>query len=167
MQLMLATLKKKGYLLFTLVLMVAFTALYVFLDLRQGGTHNTMLNTHTVTPKYLGEHFGWLYKTQCPEASKWYSESPHENWKHLGTDDGWVPIDMNDRGDVVGWAWIDSISRPWIRFYSGKVVLLPYIIEHHTTPSSINNVGQIVGTATADHGWHVILWQPEVGDLLK
>ena len=63
MQLMLATLKKKGYLLFTLVLTVAFTALYVFFDLRQGGTHNTMLNTHTVTPQYLGEHFGWLYIT--------------------------------------------------------------------------------------------------------
>src|SRR6266852_3877951 len=61
MQLMLATLKKKGYLFFTLVLTVAFAALYVFLDLRQGGTHNTMLNTHTVTPQYLGDHFGLLY----------------------------------------------------------------------------------------------------------
>ena len=61
MQLILATLKKKGYLLLTLVLTIIFTALYVFLDLRQGGTHNTMLNTHTVTPQYLGAHFGLLY----------------------------------------------------------------------------------------------------------
>ena len=66
---------------------------------------------------------------------------PGEDWTHLGTDDGWVPIDMNDKGDVVGWAWIDKIQRPWIRFSSGKIVLLPYVIEHHTIPSSINNVG--------------------------
>ncbi len=85
---------------------------------------------------------------------------PGDNWERLGTDDGWAPISMNDRGDVVGIVSIDSIQRPWIRFFSGEVILLPYIIEHHTAPSSINNIGQIVGTAVADHGSHAILWQP-------
>lgn len=84
---------------------------------------------------------------------------PGEDWARLGTDQGWVPIGMNDRGDVVGWAWIGRIQRPWIRFSSGKIDLLPYVTEHHTTPSSINNVGQIVGTASADHGAHALLWR--------
>lgn len=61
MQLILATLKKKNYLLLTLVLTLVFASLYTFLDLRQGGTRNNMLNTHTVTPQYLGAHFGTLY----------------------------------------------------------------------------------------------------------
>src|SRR5436305_5728013 len=61
MQLILATLKKKEYLFFTLALTIVFASFYTFLDLRQGGTHNTMLNLHTVTPQYLGNHAGPLY----------------------------------------------------------------------------------------------------------
>jgi hypothetical protein len=83
---------------------------------------------------------------------------PGCNWKRLGTRDGWEPLDMNNRGEVIGRGMIDSLFRPWLRRPTGEVVLLPYLSDHHTYLTSINNRGQIVGSANADRCSHAILW---------
>jgi hypothetical protein len=89
---------------------------------------------------------------------------PGEQWQRLGTDVGWAPIDMNNRGDVVGMVTIDRLQRPWLRLTSGEIRLLPYVREHHSTPAAINDAGEIVGSAGADHGAHTLLWRPQPSD---
>jgi uncharacterized membrane protein len=84
---------------------------------------------------------------------------PGGDWERLGTNDAWEPIDINDQGDVIGWAWVDRLQRPWLRLASGQIIWLPYVIEHHTTPKAINNNGQIIGSAVSDHGQHAVIWQ--------
>lgn len=84
---------------------------------------------------------------------------PGGPWERLGTADGWRPADMNNRKEVVGWAIIDHLDVPWLRRPNGEVFMLPYLREHNTIPAAINNAGQIVGHAGADHGSHAILWQ--------
>lgn len=84
---------------------------------------------------------------------------PAGNWQRLGTEDGWSPVDINNSGDVVGRVQIDGIDRPWLRLSTGQLILLPYLVNHNTIPTSINNVGKIVGASHADHGSHAILWQ--------
>ena len=84
---------------------------------------------------------------------------PGGNWERLGTADAWVPVAINNGGDVVGWARIDGIMRPWLRPSSGGIVLLPHVIEHQTFPSAIDDAGHVVGSATADHGMHAVIWQ--------
>ena len=84
---------------------------------------------------------------------------PGGDWERLGIDDGWEALDINNQGDVIGWAWVDRIQRPWLRLASGQIIWLPYVIEHHTIPKAINNYGQIIGSAVADHGQHAVIWQ--------
>jgi hypothetical protein len=83
---------------------------------------------------------------------------PGGRWERLGTDDGWVPVDINNSGDVIGWVTIEGLIRPWLRHSTGKIILLPYASDHNTTPAAINNLGQIVGAASADHRSHAMLW---------
>jgi uncharacterized membrane protein len=83
---------------------------------------------------------------------------PGDRWERLGTNDAWVPIDMNNAGDVVGWAWVDDLQRPWLRRVPGQITWLPYVIEHHTIPAAINDSGHTVGLASADHGSHAVIW---------
>ncbi len=84
---------------------------------------------------------------------------PGGDWERLGIDESWEALDINNQGDVIGWAWVDRIQRPWLRLASGQIIWLPYVIEHHTTPRAINNHGQIIGSAVADHGQHAVIWQ--------
>lgn len=84
---------------------------------------------------------------------------PGGDWERLGIDDGWEALDINNQGDVIGWAWVDRIQRPWLRLASGQIIWLPYVIEHNTIPKAINNYGQIIGSAVADHGQHAVIWQ--------
>jgi hypothetical protein len=83
---------------------------------------------------------------------------PGGKWERLGTDDGWIPVDINNRGDVIGRAMIDRIDRPWLRGTTGQIVMLPYITNHHAMPIAINNAGQIIGRVAADHGSHATIW---------
>jgi uncharacterized membrane protein len=83
---------------------------------------------------------------------------PDGRWERLGTEDGWIPVDINNKGEVVGRVMIDRLECPWLHRPTGQTILLPYISNHHTTPKAINNLGQIVGSAGADHGSHVLLW---------
>ncbi len=83
---------------------------------------------------------------------------PGDRWERLGTDDNWAPVDMNNKGEVVGRVTIDRIDRPWLHRPTDETILLPYITDHHTTPAALNNLGQIVGSAGADHGAHALLW---------
>jgi hypothetical protein len=80
-------------------------------------------------------------------------------WQRLGTEDGWTPVDINDNGDVVGRVQIDGIDRPWLRLSTGQLIMLPYLVFHHTIPTSINNACQIVGSSHSDHGSHAVLWE--------
>ena len=80
-------------------------------------------------------------------------------WERLGTRDGWAPAGINNRGDVVGWGSIDGLDRPWLRLASGELILLPYLSEHNTIAKSINDVGDIAGSAAADHGGHALVWR--------
>ena len=89
---------------------------------------------------------------------------PNGNWERLGTDDNWEPIDMNNRGEVIGRAKIGLLDRPWLRRPSGETVMLPYVTGHHTYSAAINNTGQIVGSAGADHGAHALLWSMAAQD---
>jgi hypothetical protein len=84
---------------------------------------------------------------------------PNGSWLRLGTGDGWTPVDINNSGDVVGRVQIDGIDRPWLRLNTGELIMLPYLISHGTIPNSINDAGQIVGTSSADHGSHALLWE--------
>jgi hypothetical protein len=84
---------------------------------------------------------------------------PDGEWHFLGTNSGWVPTDINATGDVVGNVKIDGIDRPWLRLHHGELIMLPYVISHHTYPRSINNAGQIVGSAMSDHGKHAVVWE--------
>ncbi len=45
----------------TLVLTLVLWSLYIFFDLRQGGTHLTIFSLHVMTLQYFVEHFGLLY----------------------------------------------------------------------------------------------------------
>lgn len=84
---------------------------------------------------------------------------PGSTWEPLGTPDGWSPLDINDTGDVVGTVRQDGLSRPWVRLATGEQFLLPYIIGHDTEAKAINNAGDIVGAAYADHGGHAVVWR--------
>jgi hypothetical protein len=80
----------------------------------------------------------------------------------LGTARAWVPIDMTNPGQVIGWASIEYLQRPWVRSGSGQLAWLPYVAEHHCVPVAINNAGHIVGRATTDQCAHALMWEPVV-----
>jgi hypothetical protein len=86
---------------------------------------------------------------------------PGSQWERLGTPDNWVPIDINNKGEVLGRVSIDLLERPWLRRLDGQTIMLPYITDHHTNPASINNLGQIAGGAAADNDVHVLVWTLE------
>jgi hypothetical protein len=81
-----------------------------------------------------------------------------KNWERLGTPPEYYAVAMNDHGDVVGSAHRDGYEKPWLRRSSGEIVWLPYLDFHHCRPRAINSSGQIVGTASADHGDHALFW---------
>jgi hypothetical protein len=83
---------------------------------------------------------------------------PGGTWQRLGTDAGFAPTDMNVHGDVVGMATVDRLQRPWLRLRTGEIVWLPYVREHHCSAAAINDGGEIVGNAGADHGSHALKW---------
>jgi uncharacterized membrane protein len=86
---------------------------------------------------------------------------PGGAWERLGTPDKWVPADINNQGQVIGTTTIELLQRPWLHEpdgRNGRNVILPHLTDHHTGPSSINNLGQIVGGASADKDFHALLW---------
>lgn len=85
---------------------------------------------------------------------------PGQRWERLGTVPGFYATDMNDTGDVVGATKRDGYEQPWLRRAAGEIVWLPYFDHHWCRPSAINSSGVIVGTATADHGTHALVWTP-------
>jgi len=87
---------------------------------------------------------------------------PGGRWERLGTDDNWAPVDINNKGEVVGRATIELLDRPWLHRPTGETILLPYVTDHHTTAAAMNNLGQIVGSAGADHGAHALVWNPSL-----
>ena len=86
---------------------------------------------------------------------------PGGAWENLGTDPKWSATGINNSGCVVGIVMQDNQFRPWLRLATGRIVMLPYIIGHHTEAKAINAAGQIVGGASADHGGHALIWSPE------
>jgi hypothetical protein len=83
---------------------------------------------------------------------------PGGTWERLGTEDGWIPVDINNKKGALGRVKIEGIDRPWLRRSTGEIVLLPYITDHHTSPLAINNFGIVVGAATADRCSHAMVW---------
>jgi uncharacterized membrane protein len=79
-------------------------------------------------------------------------------WERLGTPDNWIPVDINNNGEVLGRVMIDLLERPWLHHPDGRTMMLPYITDHHTNPAAINNLGQIVGSAATDNDFHVLTW---------
>jgi uncharacterized membrane protein len=80
-------------------------------------------------------------------------------WARLGTNPGWKPHAMNNNGDVVGSVTVDGVERPWLREASGQTIQLPFVRDHHTCASAINDRGDVVGGASAGHGAHALLWK--------
>ncbi len=87
---------------------------------------------------------------------------PGGRWEQLGTPDNWIPVDMNNKGEVLGRVMIDLLERPWLHRPDGHTIMLPYITDHHTTPAAINNLGQIVGAAASDNDVRVFLWSVDL-----
>jgi hypothetical protein len=83
---------------------------------------------------------------------------PRGQWELLGTDPGWPPSAMNNRGDVLGHVTIDFVMRPWVRTHTGQMVMLPFYREHSCMATRINDEGHAIGSAGADHGSHALLW---------
>jgi hypothetical protein len=86
---------------------------------------------------------------------------PGGSWQELGTEANWAPIDINNAGIVIGRTSIDNLDRPWIHYPNGQTKLLPYITDHHTNATSINNAGDIVGGAAADNDTHALWWKQQ------
>jgi hypothetical protein len=82
-----------------------------------------------------------------------------KTWERLGTPDGWIPADLNDHGEVIGKATVDGLDRPWLFDRNGRIKFLPYLTNHNHNLHSINNSGQIVGTAAADDDSHAVIWE--------
>ncbi len=61
MTLILATLRKIPYLILTILLTLVFIALYMFFDLRQGGTHLTIFSAHLEPLQFFLKNFGAVY----------------------------------------------------------------------------------------------------------
>jgi hypothetical protein len=85
---------------------------------------------------------------------------PGGRWELLGTNPGWAPSGMNNRGDVIGHVTTDVVRRPWLRTQSGEIAMLPCYREHTCMATRINDAGHAVGSAGADHGSHALLWVP-------
>jgi hypothetical protein len=83
---------------------------------------------------------------------------PGRGWERVGTPDNWVPVDINNKGEIIGRVWIDQLERPSLHRPDGRTIMLPYLTDHHTTCSSINNLGQIAGGAAKDRDFHALLW---------
>jgi probable HAF family extracellular repeat protein len=83
----------------------------------------------------------------------------NDEWRRLGTPPGWYPCGLNDLGDVVGSTNVDGYERPSIRYPSGEVVSLPAYAYHHCRPHAVSGRGEVVGTASTDHGSHALLWR--------
>jgi hypothetical protein len=75
--------------------------------------------------------------------------------------DKWIPVDINNECQVVGRTVIDLLERPWLRESDGRIVMLPYLTDHHTSSGSINNFGQIVGGAWTDKCSHALSWSTD------
>jgi hypothetical protein len=88
---------------------------------------------------------------------------PHGGWELLGTDPGWAPSAMNNPGDSIGHVTVDHLMRPWMRLHTGAVLMLPFFREHGCMPTRINDLGQAIGSAVADHGSHALAWLPRGG----
>ena len=73
-------------------------------------------------------------------------------WQRVGTADDFWPVDLNDGGDVVGYNRVDGLNRPWVRLRSEELIPLPFVRDHHTQPTAINNGGLILGSASAEAG---------------
>jgi hypothetical protein len=56
-----ATLRKPGYLMLTCILTLAFSGLYYWLDMREGGLTTKLWTTHLTTPQFYLTKFGPLY----------------------------------------------------------------------------------------------------------
>lgn len=84
---------------------------------------------------------------------------PGGRWERLGTPDNWIPVDINNNGEVLGRTMIDLLERPWLHRPDGRTLMLPYLTDHNTNPTAINNAGQIAGSAAADNDFHVLVWQ--------
>lgn len=82
---------------------------------------------------------GWQ-RVICPEASSGHS--------------------VNARGDVAGSVKLEGFHRPWFKPFGDEVRMLPYVQFHDTMPTDMNESGVIVGTASADHGCHAVIWEP-------
>ncbi len=80
-------------------------------------------------------------------------------WQRLGTKPGWMPSAINNNGWVAGSVQYRGFARVWVYEPPGPPLLLPYYAHHHCQPFSINDTGDVVGTATADHGSHALLWR--------
>ena len=81
------------------------------------------------------------------------------DWVRVNLPQGFEPTSMNNNQDIVGVKREDGLSRPWILRRDSEWQWLPYVADHHTTPSYIADAGTIVGSAASDHGSHAITWK--------
>jgi hypothetical protein len=118
---------------------------------KDAGVHPIALNNEGTVIGQAKDAKGRLLAVICERGS---------SWRELGTPPGWAPTCINDRGVVAGYAVVDGLWRPWIRFASGRTRWLPYARDHKCVPTKINDLGYLVGSAGADHGGHALRWVP-------
>jgi uncharacterized membrane protein len=73
---------------------------------------------------------------------------------------GWIPTATNRDGWVAGITGRRGDGPSWVLSPDGAISMLPFVADHSCRPSAIATDGSVVGSATADHGSHALLWKP-------
>jgi hypothetical protein len=72
---------------------------------------------------------------------------------------GWEPRSGGNNALILGYVRGDGFSKPSIRVTNTQIDL-PNYWYHHGYPRAAASSGEIVGTSSADHGYHALLWTP-------
>ncbi len=141
-------------------------------DLAVFDSRAILWNPNAGSWSYVGNRETWIMPISVLEDGTVFAQWPAApdkrlavvaplggSWERLDIDEGWKPVAINEDRAVVGYTRVEGFERPWLRSAAGTTVWLPYPQYHHTRPVAINNKGQIIGVASADHGSHAIVWR--------
>lgn len=64
----------------------------------------------------------------------------------------------NEEMSIAGFDVIDGYRVPWIKRDGGPIEHLPYLQNHHHTPTWLSDGGEVLGRASADYCEHPVAW---------
>ncbi|WP_329426808.1 hypothetical protein OG339_42175 [Streptosporangium sp. NBC_01495] len=84
-----------------------------------------------------------------------------QSWNSVPVNSGFSPSTANDSLHIAGQVPMDGYFTPWLLLHNKSAPLLLPTYEHHNGhPHAMNKSGIIVGQASTDNDYHVLLWQP-------